>query len=352
MRRLGVQGLKMLRRIGVPLAAIGLATMLVIMATHGSFSESLPVSVRVVSVSDSGQSGFITTVVVELANQSAHPLEPRFALVWKPQPARWRIAEGPARLEAHARAEYRLEPIGSVNAPPLGQDFEVRVNVPNSIVYAVSSAVRPKKQDLALKNPSLAWFKGDAIAPTSSPIGWGEYERLGAGDTSLIEPASLFGVDATHFLVRQDGKPDTGGWAHTGISQEIEFPREPLMVTVLSRVTYKTLDGIWPLNAFGIQVSDPANGLAWLLFENTGSGDREYDLPNGQHMKVYDVKLGVWERKSVDLQELYRKMNWSPLGKIALTIFVGASSQLEQDVEGYVAGIFPVSGASGQTAPR
>ncbi len=333
----------MLKRFIVPLVAVGLAAVLVITAVHSSFTQSLGVSVRVDSVSDSDQSGFITDVSIDVTNESDHPIDPQFALVWKPQPARWRTIAGPATLAAHERATYQIEPIGAVNAPPLGQDFQVRVNAPNSIVYALSSTVTTQRQDLALKNPSLRWLPGDAIASSAAPIGWNEYEQRGEGDVAEVAPASVFGIDATHLSIEQDGQPDSGGWSHTGLSQEIDFPSQPFDVTVLSRAIYKTSNGQWPLDAFGIQVSDASKHVSWLLFEDTGKGDLEYDLPDAPHMKIYDVHSGEWARRTVDLADLYRRMDWAPTATVTLTVFIGASSHLAQQFDGYVASIQPTS---------
>jgi hypothetical protein len=77
----------------------------------------------------------------------------------------------------------------------------------------------------------------------------------------------------------------------------------------------------------------------WLLFEPTGSGDKDYDLPNGQHIKVYDVPYDQWATRTIDLPAIYHQLNWAPTRYVTLKVFMGVSSYSKADIDGYIGGI-------------
>lgn len=328
------------------IAVLLLGGVLTLAALHGSYSESLPVSVRVVSVRDDSQVGAITSAVVRLTNHGARTVSPRFALMWKPQPARWRNISGPALLEPGATATYNIVTEDGATSPPLGQSFQVKVNDSGSIVSALSRTVHTEKGTYVLTNPRLVlWSKNDMLLTPqytvnlAGPFGWTQWVRMGPDDQVAIDPVSISGAQAVRFSAVQGGKSDPGGWAYGGLSQQIDFPSVPLAVTTESRADFKMLPGGWPLTAFGVEVSDGVGHVAWLLFQQTGSGDLDYDLPTGQHIHVYDVSPGRWVTTTVDLRQMYSRLGWSLPKKLNLNLFVGASDRQRTSIEGYIAEI-------------
>jgi hypothetical protein len=339
------------RNLVVPATMALLAIALVLIALRGESRETLPVDVRVISSSDPLTLGATTAAQVELTNRGDHEVRPRFSLSWLPYPYYWRVVSGPPVLAAGQRAVYQIEAPDSVAAPHDGQTFQIKVNDARSITYAVSDKIEKQKNDLPVVNPGLrSWTQRDYSTGTLSPVGWQMYERRGDGDTTTVEPASVFGVEATHFRVIQDGQPDRNGWSHTGLIQEVPFPELPFSVQVLSRAPFRAAGGGWPLTAFGMEVTDSRNGLLWLLFQPTGNGDREYDLPSGHHIVVYDVPQAQWASRTIDLPQLYHKLNWAPSKKVTLKLFIAASSSQATDIDGYIAGMKLTTDTAGRTS--
>ena len=338
------------RNLIVPGALALLAAALVVIAVRGESRETLPVDVRVLSSSDPLTLGATAAAEVELTNRSDHEVRPRFSLAWLPYPYYWRIVSGPAVLAAGQRAVYQIEAPDSVAAPHDGQAFQVKVNDARSITYAISDKVEKQKADLPVVNPGLrSWTQRDYSTGMLSPAGWQMYQRNGDGDTTAVEPASVYGVGATHLRVVQDGKDDRDGWSHAGLVQEVPFQDLPFSVEVLSRAPFRAAAGGWPLTAFGMEVADSRNGLVWLLFQPTGNGDREYDLPSGHHIIVYDVPKDQWASRTIDLPQLYHQLNWAPSKKVTLKLFIAAANAQAADIDGYIAGIKLVTDASGRT---
>lgn len=193
-----------------------------------------------------------------------------------------------------------------------------------------------------IRNPTFKLWARDPVTGLRAPAGWQLYERRGSGDQTSVEPADVFGVEAVDLHVAQDGKPDPGQWSHTGLVQEIPFPTDAFSVTILSEAPFTTQPGGWPLTAFGFEVSDGKNDLIWILFQPTGNGDREYDLPTGHHIKVFDVPFGQWATRSIDLPAMYRALNRGPVDRVTLKLFIAASSAQSADIGGYIAGLADV----------
>ena len=338
------------RNLIVPCSLALLAAMLTFVAMREQASGVHNIDMRVVATSDPLDLGATTRASIELTNRGERDVRPRFSITWLPYPYYWRVVEGPALLRPRERATYIIESPDAVAAPHDGATFSIKVNDASSITYAISAPITIAKRDLPVVNPGLKmWTQRDASTGTLSAAGWTLYARGGDGDTTVAEPASVFGTSAVHLRVAQDGQPDPGGWSHAGLTQEIGFPEVPFDVTVLSQAPFEAQENGWPVNAFGIEISDARNGLIWILFQPTGSGDREYDLPNGHHIKVFDVPLNTWERRSIDLPDLYRRLNWAPSKKVTLKLFIAAASAKSQDIQGYIAGLSPVvSGGSGR----
>lgn len=332
-----------MRRFVVPAAVIALAFALTVVALRDASEATLPVDLQVTSTTDPFGLGATTRATVEVYNRGDRDVRPRFSVSWLPYPYFWRTTEGPAVLAPGERATYVIEAPAAVAAPPDGQAFHIKVNDPASIVYAVSASIEKPKPSLPIVNPSLrSWTQRDPATGLVSPAGWGIFKRLGDGDSVTIEEKNALGVEGMHIRLVQDGRPDPNGWTHTGLTQQIAFPSTAFSVRALSVTPYLSNAAGWPLNAFGIEVSDAENGVIWVLFQQTGNGDREYDLPTGHHIKVFDVPFGQWATRSIDLAAIYRDLNWAPPEIVALKIFAAASSSEPAEVEGYFGGITPV----------
>jgi hypothetical protein len=332
----------MARNLAAPVAIALLAAMLSILAFRSDRQDSLPAAIRVVSTEDPLQTGSTMRATVEVVNQGSREMRPRFSVTWLPYPYYWTIVKGPAILEAGEQATYVIQAPDATSAPRNGQAFNVRVNDGRSITYAISDAQQVAKGDIVVGNPEMAgWSQSSPSTGLSQPAGWSLYKRPGAGDTARIEPANVFGVAATYFSVTQDGLADEGGWSHAGLTQVIPFPEQPLEITVLSRAPFQTVDGGWPLTGFGLEVDDPRNGLAWILFQPTGNGDQEYDLSSGHHILVMDVPYGTWATRTIDLAAMYERVGWAPAGDITIKLFAAASSRQANSVEGYIQRIGP-----------
>jgi hypothetical protein len=208
-------------------------------------------------------------------------------------------------------------------------------------VYVIADSITLEQPRLSIVNPDLRfWTQRDAATGHYVPAGWSSFQFKGTGDNASIEEAtSPGGVAAAHLSMRQDGKDDEGNWAHTGLTQSVGFPREPIRVGVMSRAPYRAASGLWPLNAFGLEVSDGTNGLLWLLFQPTGHGDLDYDLPTGHHIHVYDVPPGEWLNVPIDLQSIYAQLGRAMPEQIGLKIFIAAASTGPDQVDGFITGI-------------
>ena len=339
-----------LRNLIVPLAIVCVAIALALVALRDEPLGTLNVDVHVLSTTDPSEIGATTRAKVELVNRDDREVRPRFSLTWLPYPYYWRILSGQPVLAPGERATYEIEAPDSVAAPARGEPFQIRVNNADSITYAVSPPIELEKPKLPMVNPMLRFWSKNFSSGIPMPVGWQVYERKGDGDRLAIAPASVFGVDATHLRVEQDGNPDPGGWSHGGLTQEGLFPSAPFDIRVLSRAPYASTPGGWPLNAFGMEVTDEHNGLMWLLFQPTGTGDVEYDLPSGHHIKVFDVPEGEWAVLTIDLPALYHKLNWPPSKKVTLKLFIAASSSQATDIDGYIAGMKLTTDTAGRTS--
>jgi hypothetical protein len=310
---LSADGLRRARRIALPIALLALVIGLSFVAVRGESSATLPVDVHVVSTTDPMHLGATTQATVTLTNHGDNDVRPRFSLSWLPYPYYWRIVSGPLVLHPGETATYEIEAPDSLASPHNGERFQIRVNDATSITYAISAPITNGRTVLPITNPNLLmWTQQDPSSGLLSPAGWNIYSRTDDDDLTSIEPTSVLGVNAAYFHVVQSGQPDPGLWTHTGLTQDIPFPSTPLDVRVLSNVRYQAI---------------------------TGSGDHEYDLPNGQHIKVYDVPLGQWTTRTIDVAELYRHLNWAQPRRVNLKLFMGASSFTRADIDGYVAGI-------------
>lgn len=326
------------RHLTVAIALVAAVVLLIGLFVMRTRPDDVPsIDARVLATEDPLKIGATTRARVELYNHGAEEIRPRFALTWLPYPQYWKIVSGPAALPAGTREIYEIEAPTSASAPFDGQAFQIKVSDGDSSTFATTAPVEIVPKPLKLLNPDLAlWSQRDGADALTSPAGWYPYNRRGEGDQTVIEPLSVFGVDAAHFRVVQDGEPDAGGWSHTGLAQEVPFPRAAFTIRVLSNAPYQANEAGWPLTAFGLEVSDGINGLIWLLFQQTGNGDREYNLPNGQHIHVYDVPNGQWTERNVDLPALYGKLRWKPPDKVTLKLFIAASSASTSDIEGFV----------------
>ncbi len=328
-------------RNGLIIAAVAaLVLALIVVAVQGESDATLPVDVRPVSTGDPFGLGATTVATVELHNRGHREIAPRFSVSWIPYPYYWRILSGPVILEPGQSATYMIQAPDSVSAPHDGERFQIKVNDTRGITYAISAPIEKKKRDLPIVNPSLSmWTQRDPATALISPAGWNMYERRDSDDRTTIEESDVFGIHAAHFHVVQSGSPDPGLWAHTGLTQDIPFPDQPFDIRVLSRTPYEAISGGWLLTAFGIEVRDGKRGMIWLLFQPTGNGDREYDLPNGNHIRVYDVPLNQWAARTIDLAALYRQLHRRVPERITLKLFIGASSSEPNEVDGYIASI-------------
>ena len=310
------------------------------LALHRPAPRTLHVDVQVLSTDDPLKIGAATTAYVQVVNREGHEIRPRFAVNWLPNPYYWTVTSGPAALGPGETGTYEIEAPGSVAAPYNGQTFQIGVSDGPSATFATSASIAIDGQAVAIKNPGLGlWSQRDGSDGLAAPAGWYPYRRMGDGDEATIEQVSVYGVDAAHLHILQNGEPDPGGWSHAGLAQEMPFPRKPFDIKIMSRAPYMTtLDG-WPLTAFGIEINDGANGLIWVLFQPTGYGDRAFDLPNGQHVEFFDVPPGQWMTRTIDLPGMYARLKWKPTEKITVKLFIAASSGGRADIDGYIAGI-------------
>lgn len=340
MRLLGEDARRRLRLWAVPAAVVVVAVVLVVLGVVGQSAATLPVDVQVVSTGDPLKLGATTQATVRLTNHGDHVVHPRFSVSWLPYPYYWKVNSGPAELAPDETATYEIEAPQSVAAPHDGERFQIKVNDATSITYAISAPITNGHGVLPIVNPALRmWTQQDPSSGLFSPAGWKIYRNTPGDNKATITPATVDGLDAAYFHVVQSGKPDQDEWTHTGLQQDIPFPTEPLDIRVKSRVPYEAITDGWLVTAFGIEVSYGKRESIWLLFEPTGSGDKEYDLPNGQHIKVYDVPFDQWTTRTVDLGALYRQLNWAPRSRVSLKLFMGISSYTQANIDGYIEGI-------------
>ena len=345
-----MRGRKLLRPsdLIIPAALAVLAAMLTFTVLRAGPGAGLPVDLSVASMADPDTVGATTRASVMLTNRGQADVRPRFSVTWLPYPYYWRIVSGPAVLRPGDTATYIVAAPDPASAPPDGTTFTLRVNDAASITYVTSKPLFVSGGGAVVRNPNFKLWAADPFTRIESPAGWQPYERRGAGDLTIVEPVDAMGVPAAHLRVRQDGLPDPGRWSHTGLTQEIAFPDSPLQFTMLSHAPFVAQTGGWPLTAFGFEVSDAKNGLIWVLFQQTGRGDLEYDLPSGHHIKVFDVPLGEWATRDFDLAATYRSLNWAPAGRVTLKLFIAASSEAPADIDGFVARAGIAPGATGQ----
>ncbi|MHB8377030.1 MAG: hypothetical protein ACYDEB_08755 [Dehalococcoidia bacterium] len=321
-------------------ATLALVVTLAVAAALGQSRATLPVDVRVLSTGDPLALGATSEATVALRNHAGHDVTPRFSVSWLPYPYYWHIVSGPDVLRSGQSATYKIVAPDSTSSPPDGVRFRIKVNAAESITYAISAPIAKPKRDLPIVNPGLQmWTQRDLATLLYFPAGWNIYQHHGSGDRTTIGPGTVDGVEATRFHVVQDGLPDPGLWSDTGLMQTVPFPDQPFDVRVFSRTPYEAISGGWLLSAFGIEIRDGQRWPIWILFEHTGNGDREYDLPNGFHVRVYDVPAGEWTTRTVDLAALYRQLHRSQPALLSLKLFIAASSDRANDIDGYIAGI-------------
>jgi hypothetical protein len=344
-----------LRYLAVAAALAASALVIGLLVVRSRSAGMLPVDVRVLATDDPLRIGATTSARVELYNRGHSEMHPHFALTWTPYPQYWKIVSGSETLAPRTRETYVIEAPTSASAPYDGQTFQIKVSDGKGTTFVTTAPVDIEPKSVVIANPELAlWSQRDGADALTSPAGWYPYKHVGEGDQAIIEPLSVAGVDAAHFRVVQDGQPDPGGWSHGGFAQEVPFPRTAFGVRVLSNARYEANEAGWPLTAFGLEVNDSGNAPIWLLFQQTGDGDRDYDLPNGQHIHVYDVPIGQWVQRTVDLPALYGQLHWKTSDKIGLKLFIAASSARRADIEGYVARLItgPETGNDARTAAR
>ena len=328
------------RNVAVLAILAALLAPLSLLVLHRPPPRTLHVNVQVLSTDDPLKIGASTRARVEVLNREGHEIHPRFAVNWLPFPYYWTVTSGPSVLGPGDTGTYEIEAPASVAAPYNGQTFQISVSDGPNATFATSASVEIEAQAVSIKNPGLGlWSQRDGSDGLAAPAGWYPYRRMGDGDEATIEQVSVYGVDAAHLHILQNGEPDPGGWSHAGLAQEMPFPRKPFDIKIMSRAPYMTtLDG-WPLTAFGIEINDGANGLIWVLFQPTGYGDRAFDLPNGQHVEFFDVPPGQWMTRTIDLPGMYARLKWKPTEKITVKLFIAASSGGRADIDGYIAGI-------------
>ncbi len=337
----------------IAVAVVVLVTAMVVAGVLGESYATLPVTLRVTSTEDPLDIGATTRATVALRNRGSEEIAPRFSLSWLPEPYYWRIVSGPLVLKPGQSADYTIAALDSISAPADGEAFQIKVNDSRSITYAISAPIEIPKRQLPIVNPSLSlWTQRDPATGFISPAGWSMYEHHDRDDHTTIRQADVLGVQAARFHVVQAGHRDPGLWAHTGLMQQIPFPTRPFEIRVLSRTPYEAISGGWLVTAFGIEIRDGSQNVIWLLFQHTGNGDREYDLPNGYHIKVYDVPFGAWATRTIDLPALYQELHRKQPRAVMLKLFLGASSAQANDVEGYIAGLQLVPGAQGTSAAK
>lgn len=337
----------------IAVAVVALVAAMVVAGVLGESYATLPVDLRVTSTADPLDIGATTRATMTLRNRGRDEIAPRFSLSWLPEPYYWRIVSGPLVLAPGQSAQYTIEAPDSVSAPADGEPFQIKVNDSGSITYAISAPIEIPKRRLPIVNPSLSlWTQRDPATGFISPAGWSMYEHHDRDDRTTIRQADVFGVQAARFHVVQAGHSDPGLWAHTGLIQQVPFPTRPFEIRVLSRTPYEAISGGWLVTAFGLEIRDGSQNVMWLLFQPTGNGDREYDLPNGYHIKVYDVPFGAWATRTVDLPALYRELHRKQPRSVMLKLFLGASSAQANDVEGYIAGLQLAPDAQGTSAAK
>jgi hypothetical protein len=334
-------------------ALLTLAIGLTVIAMRGDRQGRLDADIRVVSVEDPLEIGATTRARVTVVNHGSRAIHPRFSVSSLSYPHFWGAVAGPPVLAAGETADYTIEAPDATAAPQDGATFQIRVNDARSITYVIAPSITTKAAALPIVNPRLGlWTQRDASTGVVFPSGWYFYRHQGDGDKTTIERASVFGVDGARFRVVQDGQPDPGSWTYIGLSENIPFPDRPFEATELSRAPFHADQGGWPLNAFGLEVDDGVNNLLWLLFQPTGHGDLDYNLPTGHHVHVYDVPFGSWAKVPIDLKAAYEHLGWAPESHLTLKLFIAAASTQPDEIDGYIAGIAPAAKGSGQGQTR
>ena len=326
----------------VPAAVAFVALALLALGIIGQSNATLPVDVQVLATSDPMEIGATTQATVQLTNHGAAIVRPRFSLSWLPYPYYWRITSGPTQLRPGQTATYSIESPDSVAAPHNGERFQVKVNDAQSITYAISSPITKGNATIPVVNPGLRlWTQQDPATGLFSPAGWKIYRHAPGNNSATIASATDAGPASAYFHVVPNGHGAPDEWTTTGLQQDIVFPSQPFDIRVLSRVNYDAIPDGWLVTAFGVDVSYGKQDDMWLLFEPTGSGDKDYDLPNGQHIQVYDVPYGQWATRTIDLPAIYRQLNWAPTRYVTLKLFMGVSSYARGNIDGYIGGITP-----------
>lgn len=336
-------------RLAVPVAALAAVLALVVIGLLGESYATLPVRMSVLSTDDPLQIGAATNIRLQVTNKATHDIHPRFSVSWLPYPFYWDIDSGPATLAAGQTATYEIRAPEAVAAPHDGMKFQVKVNDATSITYAESSPIVRGNTPKEIVNPGLQmWTDHDPVTGLLQPAGWKIYTSRGDGDVTDVGPVADGNAQVTRFHLIQDGKPDPGDYAAAGLTQDVPFPKAPFTIRVNSDVPYRAITDGWLVTAFGLEFSRGDHERIWVLFQHTGIGNREYDLPNGHHIKVYDVPLGQWTDVSVDLQAMYKQLNWRAPDIITMKTFIAASSLQPTEIEGEIAGFTPSAAPGGQ----
>lgn len=329
-----------IRRWLLPSAIVIVVLAMTVIGIVGQSYATLPLDVEVISTEDPLEIGAATRATIEITNRGDAEMRPRFSVSWLPYPYYWRVVSGPKLLQPGETARYVIEAPESVAAPSDGERFRIKVNDATSITYAVSEPIQRGDTRMPIVNPGLRmWTQRDPATGLLSPAGWYIDIRRGKGDIATIEPGSVEDVEGAHFRLYREGRIDGDKWADAGLWQQIPFPIDPLQIQVWSDAPYQAITDGWLSTAFGLEVRRNERERIWFLFQHTGRGDLEYDLPNGHRIKVFDVPQRRWVVETIDIAGTYERLNWRKPKNISIRLLMAASESVETDIEGYVAGL-------------
>lgn len=318
------------------LAVALLALAIVAGGTLGRARTDSGISVAVLGLRDHLSVGAVTAIDLEVGNDSARPLRPRFSVQWHGHPFTWEIAEGPETLAPGERGRYTIvtpDPSAAPRGPLPGPEqpgalvlsgpFRVRVNDAASSVYEIPEPVEARLSRPGILNPSFAlWTAKDPTYQVSGPSHW-KLVLSGSPGESAVKQATLGGERAAELQVTQDGQQD---WVEAGLRQQITFPACGFSVRVFRRTAFaKTKNGDLG-RVFGLAVEDEQHLPLYIAFADETKHVPE-KLSDGARLVLLKTERGEWSDVPIDLASLYDELGWKRPLTVNLTFFVGASAE-------------------------
>ncbi len=285
---------------------------------------------RVVKVADEEALGVVSSLMVELTNNTLYSVEPEFSIMWNQIPYYWRVVEGPQLLSSQSSANYKLATSIPEAMIPNHTSFIARVNDAHSSVFFPSQPAEVNINSLpAIVNSHFAYWQIDPATKVNKPFGWNIWNDQGKEDMISVSQEAIEGRNSLKISVTQDGVADNQSWAAGHVWQDVEYPAQKVGLWVYPTFSYQ--GGNSPQSVFGIETHD-GNKMLWFIFSDQNEGI--YDLPD-HRIIVTRAPLNEWSYHEIDILNEYTQLDWQTPRVLRIMAIVGLHQSLPGTGVGY-----------------